>query len=314
MSAYQLSDMQQFLRDRNQNDTTGRAERDYVRIANGVCGLIRAARTWDFDKRYASIKLIAPYSDGTILSYVGGSGSSLHGTGTTWTELMIGRFVWLPTGRTPALLPYEILDYFSATELEIEPYLEDPANLVGVNYYISNERVPLPTGFRCFEKPDRGDWLWDINPLKDLRDLFRWRMATPLTGTPTAYGIEFKPDATNTPSPYLWLYPGPGYNMQVNVGYYAWGPALVDGTDTFGVPDTAISADMIEQYALAYLAKQQGNQSEFDAHLAFASEYANQVCASMRPITEDEPGRQPYRPDGPGRLRYIVVKPGIVQP
>jgi len=304
--AYTLATFKAFLRDRNVLDSSARAERDYVRIANGVSTLIRSARTWDFDKRFATQWVYAPYSTGTVT--VTNGSATVTGAGTAFTAAMVGRFMWLASGAIPSSIPYEILTVAVLTQVVTLKEVFVGTSGSGVAYQVTNERVALPARFRCLEKPDRGDWLYRMQPCKDLRDLFQLRLASPSTGTPFCYGVEI----TST-APYLWLYPVPGEAARLSLGYYEWGPTLATDLDDFGLPAVPAAQDCIEQYALAYLARQQGKMDEFQASMAFASQYATEICSSMRPITEDEPGRAPYRPGGTAQTAYITAAPGVVE-
>lgn len=273
-----------FLRYRDNEDGSTRADEIFKKIANQANIALRSAGKWDFDKRFERLTFAGEYSTGTVS--VSAGGTTVTGSGTTFTTAMVGRYIRF-NGED---LQYKIATFVGVTEITIEAY-QGESNLSAVTYQITDERQALPARFRDFASP----LIDDVTPpLRFMRmeQLQHNRLLYQQVDYPRWYSVEWQEDSS-IPQPYMWLYPAPQSKRVILLPYYAWPPELTADGDYFRIPVEAEPA--LFEFLLAFLYREQGRQ-DWTTQLQVAEATANTGLSNFRAVNEAF-RRQEWHPD-----------------
>ena len=289
--SFTFANARTFLRERDSEDGSTRADNVYKRIANAANIALRNAGKWDFDKRIERLVFNGRYNTGTVAVTAGGT--TVTGTGTTFTAAMDERYIRL-NGED---LQYRITAFGSTTSLTIETY-EGESNLSGVTYEITEDRKALPARFRDFAKPIIDDVVPPLCFMR-LEDLITARLEYHHTDYPRWYSVEWQEDSS-IPQPYMWLYPAPVSKRVVTLPYYAWPPELSSDGDLFYVPWEA--EPVIQEYLLAFLYREQ-SRADWMQQVAMADAHARAALANFRAANESRVRQEWHagQEEGPGK-------------
>lgn len=293
--AFTLANAKTYLQDRNREDTSARAVREYVKIANEANRALRAAGDWDFDKRFERVSFAGRYNTGTVS--VSAGGTTVTGSGTTFTSAMVGRFIRM-NGED---LLYRITAFGSGTSVTIETYQGESA-LSAVAYEIVDERQALPVRFRKMACPIIDRLYSPLYPqrLEDIKDA-RQRLRN--TSYPYFYAVEWA-ESSSIPLAYLWLNPAPLDKRVVEVPYYAWPIELASDSDVFNIPSAG--EPVMYKYLDAFLEQVQGKTNDFLGLLTATHSLAREYLAQFRAVDEHQQ-RIPWTPGGDMGDRRVVT-------
>lgn len=276
--AFTLANAKQFLRDKDAEDGSSRAERIYIKIANDANLAFRKAGLWAFDKRYERIAFNGQYTTGTVAVTAGGT--TITGTDTVWTTAMTGRYIRM-NGES---LQYEVT-YSSPTSFTIASSgtYQGESNLSGKSYILTEERKALPARFRCMAQPMLDQIEYRLFP-KPLEEIKRLRQYYAQTNYPNYYAVEWVEDVSSVPQPYMWIYPGPSSKRVIEIPYFAWPPEATADANVFYVPFEA--EDCLRAFMLAYLMREQG-KGDWGQQLGLAQAQAKESLGALEPVAED---------------------------
>lgn len=289
MAAITLGDMKSFLADRNSEDPSARAVRDYVRIANSAAAQLRRRRDWAFDRRVCTLNFLAPISVGTVDVAVGAGSFDL--SDPVLVAAMVGCAIRFNNEPQFYLIGHrEDNNIGDLTQVggQAATY-RGLVDLIDKPYQIFCPRAQLPADFRTLEQPQIEAGWWYTQPL-DIAELIRRHTMYPAFFQPTNHAIEDVSIAwdaeeedfvTVAPQKWLWVYPGPSPAQTVVFPYMIWAPTAADDADTFGLPDVPIMPAILQAYALALLSQQQGQASEYQNQLVIADKMADEGLASF---------------------------------
>lgn len=293
MAAMTLGDVKTFLKDNNFDDSSAKAVRASVKIANMARRELALAGKWDFERLWTTSSLVweAPYSDGTVS--VTTDGTAVTGSSTVFTSAMVGRFLRFSAEQ----LTYKISAYSSATALTLGDTYRGSGGS-GLAYVMRDELKALPSLFRSMGRPDLSliSAAGVVNPLRpmDLSNLKAMRQANISTGSqPLHYAVEWI-TVSGVPTPYLWLWPAPGQRCVLEMPYYAWPAEVSSDSDKFGLPNQ-VAENVLLEFVLAFSYREQRKMAEFTTQLAAAKDAAQNALAQFR-VVEEGLQREEYDP------------------
>lgn len=283
---FTLADAVVFLQDRDAEDGGTRAARVYKKIANESNRRLRMLGKFEFDKRYGDLAFAGVYNTGTVAISAGGT--TVTGTGTTFTTAMTGRYIRF-RGET---LQYKFT-YVGATSGTISPAYYGTSNLSGVTFELTDDRQALPSGFRDFAWP-----LTDVQAVPRLRkvtleEIKMYRRVWQLTTYPWLYAVEIE-DVSSLPTPYLHIYPSLSEKRVITLPYYKWPTELTDDAHVFGLP---VEAESNLQMFMRALLRLEQNKPDWRDMLAEAEKEGLKALASFRAVSEDNQ-RAIWTPEG----------------
>ena len=275
MAAFALSDAIQYLKDRGFEDSSTRAGRVYLKIANEANKRLHMLGKFDFDKRYADLSFAGVYSTGTVS--VAAGATAVTGSGTTWTAAMTGRYLRM-NGES---LQYKVT-YSSPTAFTIPAYAGE-SNLSAVTYQLTDDRQALPANFR--------DFAWPLTDNRAVPKLFpralelikMWRRLFQMAQYPWFYAVEVE-DVSNVPTPYMNIWPSLSEKRVITIPYYKWPADLAADADKFDIPT---EAEPVLQLFLNALLARESKDGEWGNLLAEAEKEGRKALAAFRYSSED---------------------------
>lgn len=278
--AYTYNEVLQYLKDRNQQDSSAEAVRKYIRIANQARQALSQKTLWPFDKAVSRHVLIAPYSTGTVS--VNAGSAAVTGSGTTFVNATH------PSGHIGCYIRFngEPMQYLitavgGATSLTISPSYEGGSNLSAVSYEIVDEEITAPTGLRSVE-----EMLLDLSGAAlepaDLDELNGWRMYVRGTGLPLRWTHEWR-TVSNYKVLYLRVHPAPSERRVVKLSGFYW-PAELTGTTSqvLELPDHGQIRATYEAYLEAFLLLERKEMGDYEKQLKIADEVARRALSAYQ--------------------------------
>lgn len=290
--AYTLATAVQFLTDRNLEDTSARAGRDYVRCANDALSMIYSGRKWTHARLAGNAVFRAPLvTTGAAVSVnVAAAGlKKVVCNAALFTALHVGCHILFGDERRP----YLIASVEDSTHLTLSENYHGATDATAVSFQIIQLRSALPADFLELEKPTQGTFLWYLSPIVDFGEYMQQLRYSTFVGASQWYCITREGDQA-----YLWMYPAPSAYSEFTFVYYKFFSQLADNADDFHLPLSASSNSVIEGYLLAALYKYQNKLDQFQAALGLAERACNSLMGELRPFGELPSGREPYAGGG----------------
>lgn len=273
--AFTYTDAGTYLRYYNKDDTSTLATAMYLRICNEANREMHSAADLDCDARISRQALVAQYSTGTVS--VSASGTTVTGSGTTFTAAMVNRYIRF--NNEPQ--QYLITAYTSATSITIETggYLGTAA-LSAVSYRITDECFAMPTRMRSIKRLEvdtvTANINWYLNPCS-MDQMYQMRSMGRLVDVPRYYSTEYRnPSSGNVPAGKVWVYPPPQSDRILTLFFSKWPAEITTGTDDFSIPYEYES--IIREYLLGHLYRLQGKLPESQTQLARARQILLETC------------------------------------
>lgn len=281
-----MTNVKQFLRDRNGEDASSRFDRIAEDIANDAHRALHGAGKFDFDKRFSKVVLAGNYNTGTVSISAGGT--TLTGVGTTFPTSSANRFVRL-NGENEL---YRVTAYGSGTSLTIDTYQGDTA-LSGVTYELIMPRVAAPSRFRCMQEPGSDNLTYPSLKARLVQEIKQLHRLDHELGTPRVFGFE-DVEASSVPAKWMWVYPAPSSEEVFDLPHYVWPDDMTSGSDVVEIPFEA--EDVYKLFLEAYLARYQKDPN-WPALLSLARQEAVAALGTTRAVTRSRQSKPYYYGD-----------------
>lgn len=248
--AFTVTQAQDFLRNYDKLNGSARAAAVYLKIINDSCREVYSLGEPDYAMRTTRVSLAAPYETGTVS--VSAGGTTVTGSGTTFTSGMAGRYIRF-NGEAEQ---YLITAFGSTTSLTIETYL-GPSNLTDVTYSITEDRKSLPTLCRSIHEivlanasGARGS-LYYLKP-RTFEALNFMRQSYETATYPYFFATKWEaPTSGNVPVGYVYLFPNPVQAQIVTIHYKVWPTEVSTGSDQCPIPYDMEAT--LREFLLAFL-------------------------------------------------------------
>lgn len=292
MSAYTLAMAREFIRDKNQGDSSTRAQRTELRVANHALARLRLGRGTkvESDRKQARLAFAALQQGPGLVKLnstvqVDGNGSA------TYSTEAIGKYLYINNEMRPYLVSAYVLSGGTIHRLTIDTYLGDITPGLG-DYYsfgLTDERQMLPADFRSMDDADQGSMLSLLEPVKSVAEFDKVRSRYSYYGVPRFYAVESGLVSGEKRS-FLRIYPAPTEKTIVDFWYYGGPTVFVAGGETtqyFDLPATPEAQLCIEKYLKAELKDEQGNTADAQAIRAEADELAKMYRVRTQALNDD---------------------------
>lgn len=306
---FTVTQARQFLRDYDKLNGSTRQQRNYDKIINDTCREVFSLGSYDYNMRVIRVSVPVAYETGTVS--VSANGTTVTGSGTTFTSAMVGRYIRF----NEEAEQYLITGFGSTTSLTIENYLGTD-NLSNVAYQITQDRISFPTNFRSVHKivstnaTGGRSALYPTSPTS-FENLQMFRQTYQIAEYPYYFATKWDtPTSGNIPTGYIYTYPTPAVPQILTIYYNVWPPNLSADSDQFPVPYEM--EGVVREFLLAYLYRE-NKDPNWTTQMQRAQAVAMQALGATRSNSAHRQ-RVEWVPPGEclGEVRWPVIDPSVV--